>query len=262
MDQYGDEIKDFLRNTLKPRFPDFWKQGRSTWKYVEGFLGLRSFPRYVYYKELDTIFIAISKNANTTINRMFLDKLGYEYDPDNYKSIHGQKNSLSITQKEFLDMDTDDVFVFTFARNPFTRLVSAYKNKVVGESYQPIMQNYYGRIYPNMTFAEFVNETSEIPDWWADEHFRSQVADMYPKSTDKIDYMGKVENFTEDIKVVREKLDLPNPKSMNQSTKKKKPAHKYYTKELAKKVYERYQDDFNKLGYGNSFQEAYNTSQN
>jgi len=254
MDQYGSAIKDFLRNLIKPRFPKTWRTLRSSWKWVEAKAGLRAFPRYVYYKELDTVFVAISKNANTTINRMFLDKLGIDYDPDNYHTISGKKNSRSISQRQFLKMDTNDTFVFTFCRNPYGRLASAYKNKVIEESYQPIMQNYFGRIYPDMPFVEFVEEVCNIPDWWADEHFRSQTADIYPNGIDKVDYTGRVENFAEDIQPIREKFDLPKPQRTNKSSvESTNIAPSYDTQAIVQKVYKRYKNDFENFDYKDDY---------
>lgn len=252
--------KNYLRDKLKPRFPLFWKMGKSAWKLVEGAVGLRSYPRYTYYKELDTIFISISKNANSTINRMFLDKLGIDYDPENYHSIHGPKHDRSISQRKFLRLDTEDIFVFAFSRNPLTRLVSAYENKVVQESYQPIMQNYFGAIYPDMPFAEFVRAVCRIPDWWSDEHFRSQSSDIFPRGKDKVDYIGSVENLSEDIQPVRNKLGLPQPKTTNTTkSKSERDMSDYYTQDLAAAIYRRYRDDFKNFNYEDEYREILKT---
>lgn len=253
-------VKNYLRHLIKPRFPWFWKMGKSTWKLIEGAVSLRSYPRYTYYKELDTIFISISKNANSAINRMFLDKLGIDYDPKNYHSIHGPKHEMSINQREFLRQNTDNIFVFAFSRNPLTRLVSVYENKIVRENYQPIMQNYFGTIYSNMPFADFVQAVCRIPDWWADEHFRSQSSDIYPHGKDKVDYIGSVENLADDIQPIRDRLDLPQPQVVN-TTKgsSKRDLRDYYTKDLAKAVFERYHKDFENFDYVDKYQQIIKT---
>jgi hypothetical protein len=248
-------MKDTLRQLIKPRFPRFWKHGRSAWKYVEGRIGLRSYPRYTYYEELDVIFISISKNANSTINRMFLDRLDIDYDPDNYHSISGAKNQRSIGQESFLQMDKKDIFVFSFSRNPLTRLASCYDNKVDDEAYQNIMQNYFGVIYPHMPFTEFVKQIHAIPDWWADEHFRSQTADIYPHGEDVVDYMGKIEQFDKDIQPVREKFDLPEPVRTNTSKGGRRDLTDYYTKETAELAFQRYEADFRNFGYLDAYEQ-------
>lgn len=74
---------------------------------------------------------------------------------------------------------------FTVVRNPWDRLWSCYKDKIVGAA------DRFGRVHPgferynrilrrpvffvDMTFDAFVRVVAQIPDFLADEHFRSQI---------------------------------------------------------------------------------------
>ena len=227
------------------------------YKLSEAVFGLRDYGVYTYYEELDVIFISISKNANTTINRMFFDKLGLPYDPDDYHSIHRYKSKhLNLTQKEFLEMDTIDTFVFAFSRNPLTRLISCYNNKICNEHYWNIHENYFGYFFPSMPFEKFARRVCKIPDWYADGHFLSQTNSIFPKNVNKLDYLGKVESFSEDISLIINKFDLPKYKCTNRSRKSDYNLQRYYTKEIIEDVYDRYKQDFKKLDYQNEYEKA------
>lgn len=242
-----------IKNNIKTNHPKLWMILRSTWKFTEGAIGMRDITVYTYYKELDVIFISLAKNANTTINRMFFDKLGLPYDPNDYHSIHRYKSKhLNITQKEFLSMNTENLFVFAFTRNPFSRLISSYENKIVNEKYWNMNYNYFGMFYHEMPFREFAEKVCRIPDWWADIHFRSQTKDIYPKDINNIDYIGKVENFSQDIKPIINMFNLPTPTITNRTKGEQRDSTKYYTERLIQKVEKRYKDDFTKLDYPTS----------
>lgn len=245
--------KDALRNMIKPRFPNAWVKLKSSWKFAEAKLGLRSFARYAYYEELDTIFISLAKNANTTINHMLQKKISVG---DRSKSPHGYKHSVSISRRQFIQLDTSNIFVFAFTRNPLTRLVSAYENKInTNQPYQPLTQRYFGAFYQHMPFREFVEKVCKIPDWRADEHFISQSYEIYPEGTDKTDFIGRVEDFSEDITYIRNKFDLSEPPRSNKSTwSSGRDLSHYYNQELAEKVYRRYESDFKNFGYTESYQ--------
>jgi hypothetical protein len=249
----------FSRKKIKENHPKIWRTLRSTFKLTKGVLGLRKNGAYTYYEELDTIFISVSKNANTTINRMFFDKLDLPYDPDNYHTIHQYKSEhLNLNQEEFLNMDKKDIFVFAFSRNPLTRLISCYENKIVEENFWNIMQNYYGIFYPEMPFEEFAKKVCKIPDWWSDGHFQSQTVLIYSENKDVTDYVGTVENFTKDIRPVIERFNLPEPDTSNRTKSGSRSIQDYYTKQLADKVYNRYQKDFELLDYQKIFKKIRN----
>ncbi|MEX2514719.1 MAG: sulfotransferase family 2 domain-containing protein [Candidatus Paceibacterota bacterium] len=185
---------------------------RSLYKLSQSLLGLNAPKTYTYYEELGVIFISVFKNANTSINRMFFDKLGLPYDPDDYQSIHRYKDEhLNLTKREFLSINTENIFVFAFSRNPFTRLVSCYQNKIHDEYYWNMHENYFGIFYPKMPFVEFAEKVCMIPNWYADGHFTPQTYTIYPNGKDKVDYVGKVENFKEDIEPIINKFNLTPP---------------------------------------------------
>jgi hypothetical protein len=153
-------------------------------------------------------------------------------------------------------------------RNPFERLVSCYRDKVLysgpNEIYSaPYFERYYYFPIPaNIPFGEFVERVARIPDCLADRHFKSQCAYLYHEGSLLVDYIGKFENLAEDWKTLAEKYGFDTALAHNNSTKAKAGTHRdyraYYTKELTQLVYQRYKADVELLGYRDVYQELLN----
>jgi dermatan 4-sulfotransferase 1 len=68
-----------------------------------------------------------------------------------------------------------DAYVFTVVRNPFDRLASCWRNKVLEQDETPL-----GRPFRRgMTFPEFVAVAAGVPDRRADVHVRSQTSLLF-----------------------------------------------------------------------------------
>lgn len=119
-------------------------------------------------------YIRIPKAASTSISSQMLALI-------NPKTKH---ELLSPTQLNFitdawLKTEINEVnqhIGFTVVRNPLERLVSVYKDIFLNTDEKPfIYQNYLGGILPkNLSFDEFVNRISRIPDRLKDQHFKPQ----------------------------------------------------------------------------------------
>jgi hypothetical protein len=152
--------------------------------------------------------------------------------------------------------DNMNCYKFTFVRNPFIRLLSCYKNKIEGreKTYFYENANYFALkgISEDLGFDSFVETVSKIPDKWSDIHFKSQCNYIFDEEKKAVvDYYGRVENIYKDFEVIRKEYMLPELGHQNQSEY--YDLDDYYTEELVEKVYERYKDDVELLGYHDDY---------
>ena len=110
----------------------------------------------------------------------------------NGKNIEGNFKQKNITLDE-----VNSYFVFTFVRNPFTRLVSFFKNLY---SFQNGKYHARGRksqfnfwLHEVSSFSELAYKTSKLSDCYLDVHALPQHLriDSFQASGGKIDFIGK-----------------------------------------------------------------------
>ncbi|MFC1778882.1 sulfotransferase family 2 domain-containing protein [Thermodesulfobacteriota bacterium] len=140
-----------------------------------------------------------------------------------------------------------DNFFFAFVRNPYERIYSCYKNKILD------VRNLGGRnifekhgIDLNVSFEEFVRKVSVLPDHKSDRHFRSQAWFLTWKGELLPSFVGKLENMNDDWKVLQERFAIAPPPQINVSSVKPLPEMSSETKAL---IVKRYIDDFELFGY-------------
>lgn len=195
--------------------------------------------KYIVINDKKLIYVNNPKVACSSIKRTFLDN------PQKKIKIHRvkwYKYSLNSNEKKY--------FKFTFVRNPFKRLVSCYKEKFTNNSSERdyfLFDVYlFGFFKHPNNFEEFIKTIIQIPDFLAEKHFKSQYFNLLSQG-EKIDYFGKLENISEDFKIIKKKFDLselPHSNSTNKGN-----YMDYYTPELVELVYEKYKDSLNSFGY-------------
>jgi hypothetical protein len=111
-------------------------------------------------------------------------------------------------------------FSFSFVRNPWGRLLSCYRDKVLfqAQGFTNSTQRsgvadcfaHYDQIRPKMTFLEFVEVVASIPDEKADAHFRSQFTFLSNASGEiAVDFIGRFESLSTDLLEVQKKARMP-----------------------------------------------------
>jgi chondroitin 4-sulfotransferase 11 len=189
--------------------------------------------------ELKCIFIHIPKCAGSSINQQLkLDSVGFSgHSPASYHSEY--KN----------------YFSFTFVRNPYDRVVSAYKYfRKLKEGHRWYKRNsIISNAANEMDFNEFVNH---IPDFMKlmkreEGSFQSGVHfQAYSYFLDSnIDYLARFENIQEDYAYILKKLQLPRTNLRKINSTNNSDYRQLYMEDSKRAVYNIYQEDINKYNY-------------
>lgn len=201
------------------------------------------------------------KTGCSTIKKVLIQaELGHRVDFEHPEYIHYREFNpfLKIWQVGNLDdyFQRDDIFKFCFVRNPYTRLLSCYLDKIKNGKYQSHQPKIQFGLKPDdervLTFPEFVDLVVEQPVMFMDQHWRTQYYQTFQANI-KYDFIGRFERFTEDFHYVLKHLDIDTAEYYDTETSHATQANEqlqdYYTPELAQKVYQKFKIDFEYFGY-------------
>ena len=208
-------------------------------------------------------FHAISKVASSTIKHLCYKK---ELEDSHYPmpSVHIRNTSPLLSPYQLSDEDLSRVlegnefFRFTFVRNPYSRLLSCYLDRIMGGVSRPYRQLVTAMGRKNgyqPSFEEFIVAICSQSVYQQNNHWRVQYYDAMKNS---IDYhtIGKQEYFNRDFskiyyRIFYEKLE-DESLEVNASPSKTDANSKllnYWTPELASMVQEKYSEDFSFFQY-------------
>jgi len=197
--------------------------------------------------ELRVAFFTIAKNANTSVKRIFLDGLG-RY--NQRASNHPTQGLRFMTTR---DIVKNGFKTFVVCRNPWDRIYSCWKNKIMLKPHRRIMEEH--SIGPRIPFSEFVEIISKIPDDEADLHFRSQTYELFHKGEFVPEVILRFEQLSEDWTKfqtwMESEHDLKIP-SIAHHNPSRGPSYLEAYKEspkLIKIVEKRYAADIDQFGY-------------
>lgn len=161
--------------------------------------------------------------------------------------------------------DYENYFKFSFVRNPWSRVVSCYLDKIKNpskNSFKAIISRY--DIKPNISFKDFVYfliNNRDGGDKRGDRHWISQHLFISDKNNKLfVDFCGKFENLDKDFLMVCEKMGIDKmvlPKlntrfGWNPGEKYKKDFYYYrdfYDNETRNMINDRYKKDINIFNY-------------
>ena len=197
------------------------------------------------------LFVHVPKTGGATIDSMMDDEV------DDARTVEGRPRHATLKRIVSAEPALENYWVFGFVRNPWARMVSWWSmvNGVFAA---------YDRGDP-----EVVRKITNYPKAWLPEgEFRDDFDRFVLEGTEKIakvgrpqirtlatkhrspDFVGKVENFHDDVNVVRERLGL---KPLEWIPRRNKSSHgpyqDYYNDATRKKVAEVYADDIEAFGY-------------
>ena len=203
-------------------------------------------------KELVGCFISIPKCATKTILRMFAlgrNRDNHYKEESNQHVIYENHQRLKILEERF---DLDKKFVFTFVRNPYDRIKSWYNYHITTEPYKSqTLNEWIQNGCP--THWKVQNQTN-----WRKENLSPLLQYNFVDGKTKVDFIGKIENFEEDCKLIIIKLnklfeDYGLEKRIsyktlqaNRSTDQTKEQITDENKEL---IYTMFRQDFDYFGY-------------
>jgi len=198
---------------------------------------------------MKTIFIHICKCGGSTITSILRSQkklwrrksndIGFEWEQE-YNALITNYNHFTIeaARKEIDPCIFEKSFKFTFVRNPWARLVSAY---------------HYGALTNARSFDQFVKNINEYVnikktlktvhvlnclDWISDD-----------KGNVLVDFIGKIENLQEDFNVVCDKIGIPQQQLPHKNKSNHKHYTEYYDDETREIVAEKYANDIEYFNY-------------
>ena len=216
------------------------------------------------------IYVNVPKCASTSIKMILSRLVGRSI--TSFEKLHKRKYSglqspFGIGISAFHRLATDSTTLrFSFVRNPYERLVSAWADKfqdrylIAGDFFIDKYLACRRAIDPSLprgehrmlTFADFVTYATATANLRVDAHWGLQD-DILNMPGITLDFIGHVETFAGDIervldhigadRLLRQAALMPLRVSPHQSW----PL--YYTQDLADRVYHAYERDFDRFGY-------------
>ncbi len=238
--------------------------------YFPDYFGVPTFA-YFYNSNInkDLVYLHTAKVACSSLIKSIIDfgnkriidyvDLHDEIQQDQFRQYNAKKYKRYTKDKH---KKNSNKFTFTFVRNPFSRLVSAYKNKIINDE----KPNY------DITNIDFINKKFKLFRFKKKESFENFLGKLDPivirqnghfiplhmiifyRGKKLVDYIGRFENLQGDYEKIKNKYGTKPLGHLNKSSYKSKKWQDYYTPRLARKVYKLYKKDFD-LWYPNAYSE-------
>jgi len=135
--------------------------------------------------------------------------------------------------------DLESYFKFSFVRNPWDRMVSNWKMFTTQALRIKQLKSMTSKDLSK--FDEFVRFAIETKN----HHWQPQVLFL----PDKLDYLGKLENFDNNFASVCEHIGVQRSQVSKKNATNRKPYWEYYTPQVVELVSELYAKDIEVLGY-------------
>lgn len=150
-----------------------------------------------------------------------------------------------------------NVTKFCFVRNPYTRLLSAYLDKIVNNMPAKIevlqaLGSDGENINRMVSFTEFVDVVERQTIAEMNPHWRIQYYQTFQEQIE-YDFIGRFESLDQDLKKILVKVNLDFQRYWGReerhATNSEESLNRYYTSDLEAKVFGIYKKDFDEFGY-------------
>lgn len=186
-----------------------------------------------YFDQHRCVFVHIPKSAGSSVKQAL------------FPGTEGPGHRMAMDYQLENPKKFNDYFVFTFVRNPYDRLVSAYTYLTGNTGSQKDKQFHREVLSKYQDFRDFVLNglhTKEVQKKW---HLRPQHYYTVNFNGDNIvDFIGKVENVDQDFAHVCQKLNKSAKLVHKNKSARKRDCMAYYDEETRAKAAEFYHWDF------------------
>ena len=189
------------------------------------------------------IFVHIPKCAGCSLWKALLEL--------NLKEIEYFGHGEAKLKKPFpYDNSYKNYFSFSFVRNPFDRLVSAFFFLQSGghNDKNALQYDKYMRT-PSESFEDFVLHKLNDDAINSVQHLKPQYFWIYKNNQQAIDYVGKTESMNKDMSKICSILNIPNLDLPHENKSSHKHYTEYYDDEMRELVAKKYAKDIEYFGY-------------
>jgi hypothetical protein len=198
-------------------------------------------PSLLPFIELRCIFVHIPKCAGLGVTTSL------------FHGVHpGRHYTISHYRLAFSKQEFDSFFKFTFVRNPWDRLVSAYFYLRDGGRTEGDRAIAEAIVKPYPSFRDFVLQFVTEKNVSDTVHFKPQYQYVCMTNRDlpQVDFIGRFERLEEDFEHVRKRLGLSEPlASQNRGRSRPDRYRASYDQEMIDRVARVYRRDIELFGY-------------
>ena len=221
-----------------------------------------SIKHYIYFRDIPLLYGRVPKVANSSIKaalcRLIKSKKteGDRTTSDNYWRTKTQGETLMVSSHR-ARMCRGTHFCFSFVRNPFDRIISAYNNKIIELKETPAPIKSMG-LHHSMSFGLFLEVVASTRDENMDIHLLPQSKILCLDGQLIPNFVGRLETIDEDWKTLQKTLrqeNLPDlgilpGKNVRRSPNNQDIQNYFEDSGLVRIITERYGEDIERF-YGN-----------
>ncbi len=209
------------------------------------------------------IYVETPKVCCSTIKtRLISSELNRDVSYNIFEHIHNREFSPLLNPKQVYNfaelIQSDKYFKFCFIRNPFSRLLSCYLDKICknGDPRKKkifLQMGYDPECEEQISFKDFISCICDQPVSLMDAHWRQQYYQTF-QDTIKYDYIGRFESFEKDYSHIVKTINLKEHNKQTEirhATSSDKILERYYTPDIISSVLRKYKIDFDYFGYTN-----------
>lgn len=213
------------------------------------------------------VYLMVCKSASSTVtfHLRHAEQIGTSFPVKNVNDVSTSPHILPFQLRNeclISILNSDSYKKITFVRNPYSRLLSCYLHRIIGEKRMNpskrvlYSQSNFSAVSPP-SFSDFVEFVSDQETKDMERHWKVQShVTLHPLIN--LDFVGRQESLQQDMLNLENKLfdremfDREKILSTNlapQETGANKKLHKYYNDDIMNKVFMRYKEDFDNFGY-------------
>ena len=205
-----------------------------------------------YLKLNNNLFVVNPKVGSSSV----IFSMVKDYKKNHHVSVKDFYAHVSFSSKfKLRKISKKTSFNFAITRDPFSRLYSCYKQKVLLDDGPRLTKNYFFQYYPliknKQNFNDFVRAVCLIPDSLSEKHFMSQSRILgYPKNSFNINRIYEISELSKLEDDLRDEYSSTfNLERHNTTSKKSLDLSEIYDKKHLTMVHDRYYDDIVNFGY-------------